>query len=144
MNRNEPFKHELVRKLADFLNGIGIETVSQPLPDGTFLPGIEIAEGRLLVDEAKLLFPGDLLHEAGHLAVMPRSMRPSLSGKLLEAGENAELVEVAAMAWSYAACVHLGIDPAVVFHPAGYKGKSQALLLGFSLGIFPGVYHLHA
>lgn len=144
MNTNENFKNELVRKLADFLNGIGIETISHRLDGETFLPGIEVNEGRLLVDEASLLYPGDLLHEAGHLAVMPRSMRPRLSGKLLEAGENMELVELAAMAWSYAACIHLGIDPAVVFHPAGYKGKSQALLLSFNLGVYPGACHLQA
>lgn len=144
MNANENFKNELVRKLVDFLNRIGIETIPHPLEGETFLPGIEVNEGRLLVDEAKLLYPGDLLHEAGHLAVMPRSMRPHLNGKLLETGENMEFVEVAAMAWSYAACIHLGIDPVVVFHPAGYKGKSQALLLSFSLGVYPGANHLQA
>jgi hypothetical protein len=142
MNTDKHFKNELVRKLADFLNEIGIETVSRRLEGETFLPGVEIGEGRLLVDEARLLYPGDLLHEAGHLAVMPRSLRFRLSGNLLETDPNMDWVEVAAIAWSYAACLHLKIGPEIVFHPAGYKGKSQALLMGFSLGVYPGAHRL--
>jgi hypothetical protein len=54
------------------------------------------------------------------------------------------LLEVAAIAWSYAACLHLEIDPQIVFHPAGYKGKAAALLLSFQLGVYPGANQLQA
>lgn len=43
-----------------------------------------------------------------------------------------------AIAWLYAACVHLQIDPRIVFHESGYNGKSKSLLLNFSLGVFVG------
>jgi hypothetical protein len=36
--------------------------------------------------------------------------------------------EIAAQTWSYAAAVHLGIDPAVVFHSDGYKGAATKLV----------------
>ncbi len=138
------FQDVLVRKLAGFLNGIGLEVIPGRVQGETFLPGIEVKDGRLLVDEPKLLFPGDLLHEAGHLAAMPGAMRKGLSGNLMESGADMALLEVAAIAWSYAACLHLGIDPKVVFHPAGYHGKSAALLLGFSLGVYPGANQLQS
>jgi hypothetical protein len=39
-----------------------------------------------------------------------------------------------AIAWSYAAALHLGIDPAIVFHAGGYRGGSTALLENFGRG----------
>jgi hypothetical protein len=138
------FQNNQVRQLAGFLQEIGLEVIRCQIAEETFLPGIQIKNGKVLVDEAKLLYPGDLLHEAGHLAVVPSEVRKRLSGELLETGENMQFVEVAAIAWSYAVCVHLQIDPTIVFHPAGYKGKSAALLFGFSLGVYPGANHLQA
>ena len=52
-----------------FLAEIGIPVSETTLSQSTFVPGILIDQGRLLVDPAKLLYPGDLLHEAGHIAV---------------------------------------------------------------------------
>ena len=74
------FKDELVLKIVTFLRGIGIEVRAAQLDHSTFLPGIEVDSGRLHVDEGKLIYPGDLLHEAGHLAVAPRALRTGLSG----------------------------------------------------------------
>jgi hypothetical protein len=39
-----------------------------------------------------------------------------------------------AIAWSYAAALHLAIDPAVVFHEAGYRGGATDLLENFNAG----------
>ncbi len=137
------FQNELVRKLAGFLDGIGLSVISGKVEGETFLPGIRIKDGGLVVDEDRLAHPGDLLHEAGHLAVMPAATRKGLNGDLLDEADTA-LIEVAAIAWSYAACIHLDIEPRVVFHPAGYHGKSEALLLGFSVGVYPGANQLQA
>ena len=138
------FQDNLVRKLAGFLNGIGLEVIPGRIQSETFLPGIEVKDGRLIVDESRLLYPGDLLHEAGHLAVLSGTMRKGRSGNLMESGADTALIEVAAIAWSYAACLHLDIAPTIVFHPAGYHGKSTALLLGFSLGVYPGANQLQS
>lgn len=48
-------------------------------------------------------------------------------------------LEIQAIAWSYAAALHLGLDPAVVFHEDGYRGHARGLLQGFSLGVYIGV-----
>ena len=57
-------------------------------------------------------------------------MRSSLNDNL--GGDGGE--EMGAIAWSYAAALHIGLDPAVVFHAAGYRGGSQSLLENFRAG----------
>lgn len=119
-----PFESELVEHIVTFLRSIGIPVEPRSLPDDTFLPGIEVEHGRLFVDEGKLQFPGDLLHEAGHLAVLSPQEREGTSGD--DVGDDG--AEIAAIAWSWAALVHLDLDPTVVFHNAGYRGSSQNLI----------------
>ncbi len=75
------------------------------------------------------------MHEAGHMAMLPPALRGEVEG---DAGDNGGL-EMAAIAWSYAAALHTGLDPAVVFHPAGYRGGSEALLENFAAGRYFGV-----
>ena len=125
--------------ILDFLNEIGITIAHAPLDDRTFLPGIDVVNGGLVVDLAKLKYPGDLLHEAAHLAVAPAELRPSLNGEVNIPGTDPPVLELAAMLWSYAACVHLHIDPHVVFHEHGYHGQAGALIRTFEFGVFPGV-----
>jgi hypothetical protein len=134
------FKNSLTRVIADFLSEIGLETIPKQLDENTFLSGILIDNGKIFVDVAKLEFPGDLLHEAGHLAAIPKNLRVRLSDKISLPDEfNIDAIESAAIAWSYAAALHLDLDPRIVFHEGGYKGNSVSLLLSFSLGVYIGV-----
>jgi len=129
------YANALTSCMAGFLRSIGLETAPAVLPQDGFLQGIRISRGLLLIDEARLAYPGDLLHEAGHLAVIPAERRTLLEGSAgSDAGE-----EMAAIAWSYAAALYLGIDPAVVFHSGGYSGGSQAILSNFAQGRYVGV-----
>lgn len=128
------WKNEIVATIADFLNGIGIPVTQCALDKETALPGIAIANEGLLVDEEKLLYPGDLLHEAGHIAVAPPSYRKTLHGNIDPEEDFKYAGELMALAWSYAAAVHIGIDPAIVFHEGGYHGQAQQLLDNFSNG----------
>lgn len=134
-----PFQDELTHKITSFLMQIGVETISAKITEETFLPGILVKEGKLLVDEEKLEFPGDLLHEAGHLAVAPANLREKLSDEVVLPDFNPDVLETQAILWSYAACVYLEIDPQIVFHKGGYKRKSESLLLNFKLGVFIGL-----
>lgn len=130
--------------IIDFIAGIGLAIRQETLQGEGFLPGILIERGGMRVDPARLLGSGDLLHEAGHLAVTSARLRPlvgsdaeaSLAGAGCEA-DGLSLppdAESMAMAWSFAAAVHLGIPPEVVFLEGGYntdgKGGYQ-LLPGF-------------
>ena len=127
------FANPLTERLAGFVREIGIDVRPATVPAGTFLPGLDIRDGAILVDEEHLSHPGDILHEAGHLAVSEPAARhaPTL------APTDGE--EIATLAWSYAALKHLDLDPAVVFHPEGYKGGSQALIENFTTGHYIGV-----
>ena len=64
------FQNPLTQRIAEFLRSIGLPVRAGAIPDATFLPGIHMERGGLVADEARLCYPGDLLHEAGHLAVM--------------------------------------------------------------------------
>jgi hypothetical protein len=134
--------NELVQKMISFIQEIGIPVKIGRVDGDTFLPGIDVADGGLIVDESRLLYPGDILHEAGHIAVTPGSFRNRLSGKVETVQGNPDVIEAAAISWSYAACVHLGLNPRVVFHEHGYHGRSSSLLFGFELGVFPGLHEL--
>ena len=127
------FADPLTEKLAAFVRGIGIDVHPASLPEPTFLPGLDIRHGAILVDEARLTFPGDILHEAGHIAVASADerARPQLSPT---PGD-----EMTAIAWSYAAALHLGIPVDVLFHPGGYKDGSTALIENFTEGRYIGV-----
>jgi hypothetical protein len=137
------FQNPLTSRIAEFLASVGIEVAPARLEEGEcFLPGIRVEGGGLLVDESKLTYPGDLLHEAGHLAVAVGEVRPGLSGEVIIPGADMDDVEAQATAWAYAAIVHLGIDPKVLFHEGGYQGKSEGLLFTFGAGVYPGAYGL--
>ena len=110
----------MTERIVAFLREIGIPVRTAEVPDDTFLPGIEVERGGLLYDEARLTWPGDLLHEAGHIAVAPPAVRELLGGAMEEPpGVDMAQLEWGAIAWSYAAAPDIGIDPAEVFHGGG-------------------------
>lgn len=113
-----------------FMDRIGLPWEAAELGEDTFLPGLHIEQGRLSVDGRRLAHPGDILHEAAHLAVLPAAERGGACAATLEDPG----LEIASLAWSYAACLHLGLEPETVFHPFGYKGESAWLLETYRSG----------
>jgi len=132
------FENPVTSRIIGFLSEIGLEVRAGAVPAATILPGIHIERGALIIDEARLMYPGDLLHEAGHLAVLPAKQRNRQGADTGDDGGG----EMAAIAWSYAAALHLGLDPAVVFHEAGYRGGANAMLENFRAGRWIGVPYL--
>lgn len=122
-----------------FLREVGISVSPADLSGTTFLPGISIRAGTLLYDPRRLLWPSDLLHEAGHLAVLPLELRVAASDDLQDVWDTPGAGETEALAWAYAAAHHLKLPPAVLFHEGGYKGHSEGLILSYSLGVCPGL-----
>jgi hypothetical protein len=108
-----------------FLNSIGIKTVFRKISSTSFLPGLLIEKGIIIIDEDTLQHPGDILHEAGHIAVIPAADRSRLTAQSIIKRTNREAEEMMAIAWSYAVCIHLLIDPLFVFHSEGYKDGSN-------------------
>ncbi len=123
---------EYLATCISFLHEIGIETKFEKLDETCFLPGLSIWNGSIIIDKEALSYPGDILHEAGHIAVVPAAERPFLTASAIEKREQREAEEMMAIAWSYAACMHLGLDPYVVFHDEGYKGGGSYIADNFN------------
>jgi hypothetical protein len=123
-----------------FIHEIGIETTYAAIDnEDCFLPGLLITKGRIIIDENKMKFPGDILHEAAHIAIVPSAERKDLDGKNIGIRTDAAAEEMMAIAWTYAACIHLEIDPHFVFHEHGYKGGGGAIVENFENGNYIGV-----
>jgi hypothetical protein len=129
-------------KIVAFLNSIGIPVREGPVAADSFLPGLSIINGSLVYDRLSLQWPGDLLHEAGHIATTPTSMRAVLNDSLEPSALVQHAGEAEATAWAYAATVYLGLAPSVLFHLGEYHGKSSSLIATYSCGVYPGCYGL--
>lgn len=130
MPETESDRKQLDGEIIAFLREIGIGVEFAPLAEPTILPGIDIHHGTLVLDQSKLKYPGDILHEAGHLAVVASERRNRLHKN---AGQKAG-EEMMAIAWSYAAARHLEIDASILFHADGYKGGGDSLIENFTNG----------
>ena len=116
---------DFFQKTIRFLQEIGIDIRFEQLEGPCFLPGLSIDKGALIIDTGKLAYPGDILHEAGHIAVVPAAERITLDAVAIGKRPMRDGEEMMAIAWSYAACMHLKLDPYIVFHDDGYdKGGS--------------------
>jgi hypothetical protein len=113
--------------IARFLDDIGISVCAEAAPTATFLPGMEIRRGAICVDPATPAWPGDLLHEAGHIAVLEAAQRVDC-GPL----DATPADEMTAIAWSVAAAHACGVPLTVLFHPEGYAGGAEALIACFT------------
>ncbi len=122
-----------------FLADIGITVREAPIDKPSFLPGILIEGDVLTIDRTQLLYPGDVLHEAGHIAVTVAAERHALQANVTENHPEKEGEEMAVLLWTYAVCQKLGIPEEVVFHPDGYKGSSDWLLSSFRSGSYIGL-----
>lgn len=139
-------ENEITEKIVAFIREIGIDVQFCELHDHMFVPGIVVRKGAIYIDREKMTWPGDLLHEAGHLAVLLPEERPQFpeipegvdsAGNLWHQKTGGD--EMAAIAWSWAALNHLQLKPEVVFHAEGYKGGSENLVENFSEGRYIGL-----
>jgi len=127
------FSDPLVTKLANFVSSVGIEVHACAIDWKTQFPGLDIRSGAVLVDESRIIHPGNILHEAGHIAVYDPARRKD-SKFSPSRGQ-----ELGALAWSYAATVHLGLQSELVFYPGSYHGWDVALNENFAEGRYLGV-----
>lgn len=120
-----------IEKVLLFLNEIGIDVIEKELDD-TFLPGLSLGPNCLYVDYDKLLYPGDILHEAGHLAVATSDERKIAGTSEMSPEWPTQSQEIVAILWSFAAANHLQLPLDFVFHPNGYKGASDWFISNFT------------
>ncbi|SOE20031.1 hypothetical protein SAMN06298216_0532 [Spirosomataceae bacterium TFI 002] len=132
--------HKYLDLILIFLKQIGIPFRLEKIKSEQFLPGILISNGSLIIDVDQLLFPGDIMHEAGHIALAPPEIRNSLNNQIdKQLDFDMATHELMAVLWSYAAAVEAKIPPIVVFHPEAYKGESEFLIQSFEQGNYNGL-----
>ncbi|MGO4773200.1 hypothetical protein ACEN2I_16175 [Flavobacterium sp. W22_SRS_FK3] len=127
-----------LEKILSFLSEIRIEVVEKEL-ETSFLPGLSLGPNCLYIDFEKLLYPGDILHEAGHLAVTTSAERKVAGTDEMASDWPTQGEEMGAILWSFAAAKHLELPVAFVFHPDGYKNESEWLISNFTNETYIGL-----
>jgi hypothetical protein len=120
-----------IKTVLGFLDEIGIDVIEKKL-DTTFLPGLSLGPNCIYVDFEQLLYPGDLLHEAGHLAVTVSSDRKLAGTPEMPSDWPTQGDEIVTILWSFAAANYLKLPLEFVFHPNGYKSASEWFISNFS------------
>ena len=134
--KNHP---EALEPIVAFLRGIGMEVEYGDGARDGFLPGVNIHDGVIHIDPDTLIEAGDVLHEAGHIIVVPRRGWPRMGRDLqasieaLNGEENGpdkpgspelaravQMGEFMSQAWSYAVVRHLGLPMDCLFFPGSY------------------------
>ena len=114
------------------------------MPDDTFLPGILVLNGGLVVDRNKLKYQGDYPPHEGRTSgrrPFPYSCRDE-RGRRQSRGPM-EPVEATAIAWGRTPPrSSRSRIPAIVFHSDGYLGRAESVLQNFEFGVYFGVQGL--
>ena len=132
--------HAYVSPILNFLEKIGIPVQTTTLTSEMSLPGIIIKNGTLQIDLQQLKYPGDLLHEAGRIALAPIAVRSTLSHPIKSQLDfDVPTNSMMTIAWSYAAALDANIPLEVLFHPEGYKGQNESIQYGFQSGQYVGL-----
>lgn len=132
-------ENTIIIKITTFLKEIGISIIEEELPNDTFLPGLSLSNKGILVDFKKLLYPGDILHEAGHIAVTTAKERKLIGTEKMPKEWPTQGDEIGAMLWSFAAARYLKMPLEVVFHSNGYKGSYNWLINSYNSNIYIGL-----
>ncbi|HVR41476.1 MAG TPA: hypothetical protein VMU84_20445 [Thermoanaerobaculia bacterium] len=136
------FHDPRLARMAKFLGEIGIEMRAGAVDVPTIFPGSLIDRGALVIDEAKLIAPGDALHEAAHIALAPPERRAMDYAFMDDATGGEELTTIA---WCWAALLKLDIEPEDIFHGTAYKrGDSSSIIESARRGIYIGFPLLQA
>lgn len=152
--------YKAIAASVEFLRGVvGLDVREGQAPAGCFFPGVWCGGDHVLCYDPRVACVGDLLHDAGHLAVMPSRLRPLLGvgdvyGSPAMRTQPEELdpalwigyfgdrepwpvlelntvaLEHAAIAWSYAAANAAGVDPRRVFGVTWYSPSNSGPVAG--------------
>ncbi|MBO3462856.1 hypothetical protein G7B40_031505 [Aetokthonos hydrillicola Thurmond2011] len=159
VDKNSVEYYNLKQNVYDFLISIGIEIEIQESTKG-FFDHIHIEDGRLIVDKNASI--NDILHEAGHLAVLPGRFRKYASGNISgaikrmleeidfsnpdapEARAAIQCGDVEATAWAWAAGMHLELPPEIVIEDADYDHEGEEMRLTLNSNSFFGINGLAA
>ena len=126
--------------ILNFLEKINIPYHFDKITVETYVPGILIKSGGLVIDNELLKFPGDILHEAGSIALCPADVRPTLNTPIAaQLDFDAATHSFMTLAWTYAAALDADTPLEVVFHKDGYHGQGESIANSFQSGQYIGL-----
>lgn len=146
------------QNLLNFLRSIGICVHEvDSLPEKGFVDNILLKDGKMYITPYASI--SSILHEAGHLAIIPAQFRHLASGDLrglqqmFDALDNEPLDshlmraalqcgDTEATAWAYAAGVHLGIPEKLIIQDDEYSGTGNEIRAMVAIGYYFGVHGL--
>jgi hypothetical protein len=151
-----------LRRAIRFVRSVGIPVTLSAAEVNGFAPGIEIRAGELFVGPGATA--SSLLHEAGHLAILPGNVRSWATGdidvvvermfrwlKSVDAGgdPDAPLMRAAiqasdpeATAWAWAAGGAVGLRPTEIIRNEDYEGDGAVIRLQLSARRYVGIHGL--
>ncbi len=146
----------------DFVREVGLEVKLLPTPVRGFIRHVRIDQGALFIDDK--CPPSALLHEAGHLAIIPRDFRSLASTNVskaiargFKAAEKAGLTAIPdepivrallqasdpeATAWAFAAGRAIGLPDEVIILDREYDGDGRMQRVMLSRGQHLGIHGL--
>lgn len=148
----------MLATVIDFLGAIGLEVCNTDQVQGSFVPGVHIEKGSLVIDPTCRV--SDLLHEAGHLACIPKQFRHLASGDLNECmetmTEHLRTLEVdsplyrsiiqcsdpEATAWAWAAGKFLGLKSERIIEKDQYDGEGNFIRVCLEMNRYIGIHGL--
>jgi len=128
-------QHPTLPRSVSCLRSRGLHVEERASARETLVAGADIVRGELIIDEPRLSMPADVLHEAAHILLTPAEQRAALDNPLVSSPAE----EMSAIAWTWAAAMHLRLDPAEVFHEQVLSGNGPTLLENFRAGRYVGV-----
>lgn len=156
--------------ILEFLNRVGIPAIAVTGDEAVakaFTPHVLIKNGTLEVD-VDHVFPGNILHEAGHLAIVPAPFRHLASGTLgavqkamgayFEANPGGMMVypedpicraimqcsDTEATAWQFAAAQEVGLPDELLFPDDAFDGQGPENLQRLKANSYFGINGLQA
>lgn len=148
------------RATLDWLQAHGFEIHETKAITGTFIPHIRIHAGTLQIDADAAV--SDILHEAGHLAILPGDIRPMATGDIEDAIAeimdrvtaviepdtpfSRALVQASdpeATAWAWAAGTAIGLEPGEIIDDGDYEGQGASIRAALMANMYPGIHGLH-
>lgn len=150
-----------LQRVMVFLDHIGLTAVLGSPAPGSFTSGVEIRDGALVVSPLALC--SSVLHEAAHLALLPRRWRHQASGDVAavieqmyeqerpymladpDSARSRALLNCSdqeATAWAWAAGRHLWLHEDQVVCDEEYSGDGASVRLALKMGAHPGIHGL--
>lgn len=140
----------------DFLKAVGLQVEVKVGASG-FIDSVEISCGGLLVDPAA--HASNILHEAGHCAIVPQQWRHLLNGDLMQGMRDiyreltamqldpdhpleravVQASDPEATAWAFSAGRAIGLPDHVINRDADYEGEGEFIRQGLAMGAYIGI-----